>query len=105
MGAFQNQPRRHGSRFSVHDRTTAFSMVSLPVSRLPSFSSLSSRLTLRTLPALREAISLGLGLRGCVAGCTTDSSADGSETGQIDRSRRRGGCAGNPRHRICTGLA
>ncbi len=56
----------------------------------------SRRLALRTLPAEREEkiLSLGLGLRGCVTGCTTKSSADRSEMGQIDRSRRRRGCAG-----------
>src|SRR5262249_17163934 len=49
-----------------------------------------------------RAISLGLGLRGCFAGCTTQSSAEGSEMGQIDRSRRRGGCAGAPRRELCS---
>src|SRR5208337_998790 len=53
---------------------------------------------------------LGLGLRGCVAGCTTNSSADRSEMGQIDRSRRRRGCAGardtkSAPPRLTTGLS
>jgi hypothetical protein len=47
-------------------------------------------------------LSLGLGPGGCVAGCTTDSSADRSEMGQIDRSRRRRGCAGSLWHKFCT---
>ena len=61
-------------------------------------------LPLRVLPAIRRRIlSLGLGLRGCVTGCITNSSAGRSELGQIDRSRRRRGCAGSPCHRIGTG--
>src|SRR5262249_56050984 len=48
------------------------------------------------------AIPLGLGLRGCATGRTTRSSATRSETSQIDRRRRRRGCAGPPRHEICT---
>ena len=35
-------------------------------------------------------------------GVHTESSADRSEMGKIDRSRRRRGCAGAPRHKICT---
>jgi len=33
---------------------------------------------------------------GFVTGCTTNSSAERSEMGPIDRSRRRRGCAGSP---------
>jgi hypothetical protein len=49
-----------------------------------------------------RAISLSLRLRGCGAGCTNRTSVARSELSQIDRSRRRGGCAGTPLHKICT---
>src|SRR5271165_3380539 len=62
----------------------------------------SRRLTLRTLPALREeALPRPRAQRMC-CGVHTESSADRSEMGQIDRSRRRRGCAGALRHKICT---
>ncbi len=55
-----------------------------------------------SLPALREGkLSLGLRPRCCVAGCTTTSSADRPKMGQVDRSQRRRGFAGSPRHKIC----
>src|SRR5271167_4837770 len=62
----------------------------------------SRRLTLRTLPALREeALPRPRAQRMC-CGVHTESSADRSEMGKIDRSRRRRGCAGALRHKICT---
>src|SRR5208337_4616530 len=62
----------------------------------------SRRSTLRTLPALREeALPRPRAQRMC-RGVHTESSADRSEMGQIDRSRRRRGCAGALRHKICT---
>ena len=62
----------------------------------------SRRSTLRTLPALREeALPRPRAQRMC-CGVHTESSADRSEMGQIDRSRRRRGCAGALRHKICT---
>src|SRR5271157_4080079 len=62
----------------------------------------SRRSTLRTLPALREeALPRPRAQRMC-RGVHTESSADRSEMGKIDRSRRRRGCAGAPRHKICT---
>ena len=62
----------------------------------------SRRSTLRTLPALREeALPRPRAQRMC-CGVHTESSADRSEMGKIDRSRRRRGCAGAPRHKICT---
>src|SRR5208337_414361 len=54
----------------------------------------SRRSTLRTLPALREeALPRPRAQRMC-CGVHTESSADRSEMGKIDRSRRRRGCAG-----------
>src|SRR5271157_1745079 len=62
----------------------------------------SRRSTLRTLPALREeALPRPRAQRMC-RGVHTESSADRSEMGKIDRSRRRSGCAGALRHKICT---
>ena len=62
----------------------------------------SRRSMLRTLPALREeALPRPRAQRMC-RGVHTESSADRSEMGQIDRSRRRRGCAGALRHKICT---
>src|SRR5208282_1178909 len=62
----------------------------------------SRRSTLRTLPALREeALPRPWAQRMC-CGVHTESSADRSEMGKIDRSRRRRGCAGALRHKICT---
>src|SRR5271157_4755549 len=62
----------------------------------------SRRSTLRTLPALREeALPRPRAQRMC-CGVHTESSADRSEMGKIDRSRRRRGCAGALRHKICT---
>jgi len=62
----------------------------------------SRRSTLRTLPALREeALPRPWAQRMC-RGVHTESSADRSEMGKIDRSRRRRGCAGALRHKICT---
>src|SRR5271157_2238003 len=62
----------------------------------------SRRSTLRTLPALREeALPRPRAQRMC-RGVHTESSADRSEMGKIDRSRRRRGCAGALRHKICT---
>jgi len=62
----------------------------------------SRRSTLRTQPALREeALPRPRAQRMC-RGVHTESSADRSEMGKIDRSRRRRGCAGAPRHKICT---
>ncbi len=53
-------------------------------------------------PALREeALPRPRAQRMC-RGVHTESSADRSEMGQIDRSRRRRGCAGALRHKICT---
>src|SRR5271157_427940 len=62
----------------------------------------SRRSTLHTLPALREeALPRPRAQRMC-CGVHTESSADRSEMGKIDRSRRRRGCAGALRHKICT---
>src|SRR5208282_5130976 len=62
----------------------------------------SRRSTLHTLPALREeALARPRAQRMC-RGVHTEASADRSEMGQIDRSRRRRGCAGALRHKICT---
>ena len=62
----------------------------------------SRRSTLRTPPALREeALPRPRAQRMC-CGVHTESSADRSEMGKIDRSRRRRGCAGALRHKICT---
>ena len=62
----------------------------------------SRRSTLRTLPALREeALPRPRAQRMC-RGVHTESSAGRSEMGKIDRSRRRRGCAGALRHKICT---
>ena len=62
----------------------------------------SRRLTLCTLPALRGSNLPRPQAQRMCCGVHTESSADRSEMGQIDRSRRRRGCAGALRHKICT---
>ena len=62
----------------------------------------SRRLTLWTLPALRGSNLPRPQAQRMCCGVHTESSADRSEMGQIDRSRRRRGCAGALPHKICT---
>src|SRR5271157_2178726 len=62
----------------------------------------SRRLTLCTLPALRGSNLPRPRAQRMCCGVHTESSADRSEMGKIDRSRRRRGCAGALRHKICT---
>src|SRR5271166_2716791 len=62
----------------------------------------SRRLTLCTLPALRGSNLPRPRAQRMCCGVYTESSADRSEMGKIDRSRRRRGCAGALRHKICT---